>query len=450
MLSVGEFDQGVKHMAFSPTTRSQIFGVAQGAHVPVSFFQISEVQADSPVLKIQQVNDHVFDLSVDFHLTSGSGQLYWVTRNSIMHSQPFDTWPKEWKFFDHNYKKVNIASDYGSSSGLYMTQFDMESRSAFVGLLDSHVDVTSLAAYISLQLTDSPNEVLPTGAISLHKQDSTSDYDHLTVGFNYESMQGVTISDVFSLALTPTTGALLTPAQRLSLSYMRTLALNTLSDGASYAFVQGTASEQDFRLCQFDFTAQTASVKSANLPSPNWNLSSLTVKFLDQANPDIYLSALFNVDYDEYNEQGLVLTSVESRRKSALFASSWTDLASDDGQFSDAVADDNFATSLTVSEVQNNFTFESRKVPNADFYDDAQTFDYALVALSQVSVAAGLQQEKTLRINLPPDVGGDPAEIVTTFGMKIDSMLPLYIDYEGDEVVINVEDPDNYLLGLHA
>jgi len=61
-----------------------------------------------------------------------------------------------------------------------------------------------------------------------------------------------------------------------------------------------------------------------------------------------------------------------------------------------------------------------------------------------------LTSQKSLRINLPPFIDLIFPEIVTTFGLKIDSPLPEFTDYEGDEVHILVDDVDNYELGLHA
>lgn len=143
---------------------------------------------------------------------------------------------------------------------------------------------------------------------------------------------------------------------------MQTLALNTLSDATAYAFVQSYAGDQSFNLYQLDLNSQTASYQSATLPSNSWSLTSLTVEFIDQATSDIFLSALFNIDSTNYKSQALVLSSMDSRRNTAFFASSWTSIGGGDGTFMNAGS---YVTSLDASSIQNNFAAETAIVSSA-------------------------------------------------------------------------------------
>jgi hypothetical protein len=127
-----------------------------------------------------------------------------------------EIWPKEWKFYERSQQTINVAADYGSNSGLYTAQFDMSSKAAYLGLLASHTDVSSLAVYLALTLSNAPNEVTPSAAISLYHLDSNNDL--LTVGYNYETSGGSSspkTSDIFSLVVSPSTGALQSQSARL-------------------------------------------------------------------------------------------------------------------------------------------------------------------------------------------------------------------------------------------
>ena len=108
-------------------------------------------------------------------------------------------------------------------------------------------------------------------------------------------------------------------------------------------------------------------MKSANLPSTNWNLSSATVNFVNEASSDIYMSALLNIDKKNYNDQALIFSSIDSRRNTAFFAGSWNSLTSADGTFDSSAS---FVTSLDVSQIQANFDTETTAVTSALFYDD--------------------------------------------------------------------------------
>lgn len=142
------------------------------------------------------------------------------------------------------------------------------------------------------------------------------------------------------------------------------------------------------------------------------------------------MSTLFNIDKNNYNDQALVLSSIDSRRNAAFFAGSWSSLTSADGTFDSATS---FVSSLDVSQIQSNFDTETIAVASALFYDGSPVSNnYALAELSDVSDVTSLTSQKSLRINLPPFIDLIFPEIITTFGLKIDSLLPEFTDYEGD------------------
>lgn len=119
-----------------------------------------------------------------------------------------------------------------------MAQYDSSSKAAYLGLLASHTDVSSLTVYLALTLSNTPSEVNPSAALSLYHLDSENDL--LTVAYNYEQsgiFSSPKTSDIFSLVVSPLTGALQSQSSRLQLTDLYTLALNTLSDGTAYAVI---------------------------------------------------------------------------------------------------------------------------------------------------------------------------------------------------------------------
>ena len=52
-----------------------------------------------------------------------------------------------------------------------------------------------------------------------------------------------------------------------------------------------------------------------------------------------------------------------------------------------------------------------------------------------------LSAARSIKINMPPDlIGILPDLYQTTFGQRIDTHMPAFIDNEGDEVIITVRD----------
>ena len=62
-----------------------------------------------------------------------------------------------------------------------------------------------------------------------------------------------------------------------------------------------------------------------------------------------------------------------------------------------------------------------------------------------------LSAARTIKINMPPDLNGILPDLYqTTFGHRIDTLMPAVTDNEGDEVIITVRDDVNRFLGVYA
>lgn len=221
------------------------YGVAFGTHVPLSFFQVNQVQSSEPVLTVQSIFRLEGATSVSFHILNGEiGQIFWVSDKEVLHTRPVSARPEKWTLEatdkDH---LANFAAAYTTRRGLYVAQFDqLAKNTVHLALMSPSDNVSSsLSLYISMTMvTTAADGGEITGKVSVNALDSGIDSVTIAVNYIREGDNGAPTSDIFNLSILHETNQISSSQPRLSLYYKNTLAVNTFADGTVYAFAQST------------------------------------------------------------------------------------------------------------------------------------------------------------------------------------------------------------------
>ena len=193
-------------------------------------------------------------MSINFHLSDEIGRIFWVNTKKVIETDPDNKTIKwEWVFAATDSDIVNVASEYVTGRGLYVSQWTVDSDDNAQGKLarisDAGTDVaSSLSTYLTLSFSQNYSSEC-SGTVSVHT-DSGTGQDMITLSYNYKNSNFESydnddyyeyLIDIFSLVLSH--AGSLTFNRRVTIAsqegqHLESIGSYTIDSNSAYLVVQ--------------------------------------------------------------------------------------------------------------------------------------------------------------------------------------------------------------------
>ena len=169
---------------------AQLYEEEQTLPAKTHLFRIDNRNPESTsTIDYVTLTEHSDLLSINFHLSDEIGRIFWVNTKKVIETDPDDkTFKLEWVFEATDSDIVNVASEYVTGRGLYVSQWTVDSDDNALGKLarisNADTDVaSSLSTYLTLAFSQNYSSEC-SGTVSVHS-DSGSGQDMITLSYNY-------------------------------------------------------------------------------------------------------------------------------------------------------------------------------------------------------------------------------------------------------------------------